>query len=351
MLYTSLYKKHKDLDAKLVEFNGFIMPLNYNDGIVSEVFSVRKDVGMFDVSHMGRIIIEGKDSRKILSKFLCVSLDDFDIGKSKYTIFLNKECQIVDDLIISNMDGNTFLLVVNASNRSKIINIISSNIDYGSNVNLIDDTSHTSMIAVQGPKSSEVLPVIKTINKYEIKKTFIDKYEVTISTTGYTGEEGCEIICSNEDVSHIWDFLYKKKVNPCGLGARDVLRLEVSLPLYGNELNLKTNPFEVNLGRFIDFSNKDLLSYEKLYSLSQNEKQKKLVSFKMISRGIPRKDCKIYNGGKNIGFVTSGTFSSNLGLGIGLAFINDGDIEIGRKILIDIRGKILDAEIAKRRFI
>ena len=268
MLYTSLYKNHKNLDAKLVEFNGFMMPLNYKDGIVSEVISVRKNVGMFDVSHMGRIIIGGKDSKKIISKFLSIDLDDFDIGKSKYTIFLNKECQIVDDLIISNLDGNTFLLVVNASNRSKVIKTISSNIDYGSDIQIIDDTSITSMIAVQGPKSSEILPVLKTIDKYQIKKTFIDKYEVTISTTGYTGEEGGEIICSNADAPHIWNLLCEKKVNPCGLGARDVLRLEVSLPLYGNELNLETNPFEVNLGRFIDFSNKDLLSYEKLYSLS-----------------------------------------------------------------------------------
>ena len=130
MLYTSLYKNHKNFDAKLVEFNGFMMPLNYKDGIVSEVISVRKNVGMFDVSHMGRIIIGGKDSKKIISKFLSIDLDDFDIGKSKYTIFLNKGCQIVDDLIISNLDGNTFLLVVNASNRSKVIKTISSNIDF-----------------------------------------------------------------------------------------------------------------------------------------------------------------------------------------------------------------------------
>jgi len=351
LLYTSLYKNHKNLDAKLVEFNGFMMPLNYKDGIVSEVISVRKNVGMFDVSHMGRIIIGGKDSKKIISKFLSIDLDDFDIGKSKYTIFLNKECQIVDDLIISNLDGNTFLLVVNASNRSKVIKTISSNIDYGSDIQIIDDTSITSMIAVQGPKSSEILPILKTIDKYQIKKTFIDKYEVTISTTGYTGEEGGEIICSNADAPHIWNLLYEKKVNPCGLGARDVLRLEVSLPLYGNELNLETNPFEVNLGRFIDFSNKDLLSYEKLYSLSKNKLQKKLVSFRMISRGIPRKDYKIYDEEKIIGFVTSGTFSSNLGLGIGLGFICDGNIKIGRKISIDIRGKAQSAEIAKRRFV
>ncbi len=351
MLYTSLYKNHKNLDAKLVEFNGFMMPLNYKDGIVSEVISVRKNVGMFDVSHMGRIIIGGKGSKKIISKFLSIDLDDFDIGKSKYTIFLNKECQILDDLIISNLDGNTFLLVVNASNRSKIIKTISSNIDYGSDIQIIDDTSLTSMIAVQGPKSSEILPILKTIDKYQIKKTFIDKYEVTISTTGYTGEKGCEIICSNADAPHIWNLLYEKKVNPCGLGARDVLRLEVSLPLYGNELNLETNPFEVNLGRFIDFSNKDLLSYEKLYSLSKNKLRKKLVSFKMTSKGIPRKDYKIYDGEKIVGFVTSGTFSSNLGLGIGLGFICDGSTKIGRKISIDIRGKTQSAEIAKRRFV
>ncbi len=351
MLYTSLYKNHKNLDAKLVEFNGFMMPLNYKDGIVSEVISVRKNVGMFDVSHMGRIIIGGKGSKKIISKFLSIDLDDFDIGKSKYTIFLNKECQILDDLIISNLDGNTFLLVVNASNRSKIIKTISSNIDYGSDIQIIDDTSLTSMIAVQGPKSSEILPILKTIDKYHIKKTFIDKYEVTISTTGYTGENGCEIICSNADAPHIWNLLYEKKVNPCGLGARDVLRLEVSLPLYGNELNLETNPFEVNLGRFIDFSNKDLLSYEKLYSLSKNKLRKKLVSFKMTSKGIPRKDYKIYDGEKIVGFVTSGTFSSNLGLGIGLGFIFDGSTKIGRKISIDIRGKTQSAEIAKRKFV
>lgn len=351
MLYTSLYKNHKNLDAKLVEFNGFMMPLNYKDGIVSEVISVRKNVGMFDVSHMGRIIIGGKGSKKIISKFLSIDLDDFDIGKSKYTIFLNKECQILDDLIISNLDGNTFLLVVNASNRSKIIKTISSNIDYGSDIQIIDDTSLTSMIAVQGPKSSEILPILKTIDKYQIKKTFIDKYEVTISTTGYTGENGCEIICSNADAPHIWNLLYEKKVNPCGLGARDVLRLEVSLPLYGNELNLETNPFEVNLGRFIDFSNKDLLSYEKLYSLSKNKLRKKLVSFKMTSKGIPRKDYKIYDGEKIVGFVTSGTFSSNLGLGIGLGFISGGSTKIGRKISIDIRGKTQSAEIAKRRFV
>jgi len=350
MLFTSLHENHKSLDAKLVNFNGYMMPLNYKNGIVSEVVSVRKDTGMFDVSHMGRIIIKGKDARKIISKFLCINLDNLDIGKSKYTIFLNEECQIVDDLIISNIDGNTFLLVVNASNRIKIVNIISSNIHYSSDINLIDETNSTSMIAIQGPKSLEVLPFLKTMEKYEVKKTFIDKYQVTISTTGYTGESGCEIICSNEDAPHVWDLLYEKKVNPCGLGARDVLRLEVSLPLYGNELNLETNPFEVNLGRFIDFSNKDLLSYEKLYSLSKNGLKKKLVSFKMISRGIPRKDYKIYHGEKNIGFVTSGTFSSNLGLGIGLAFINDGETNIGRKFSVDIRGKMQGAEIVKRRF-
>ena len=351
MLYTNLYENHKSLNAKLVDFNGYTMPLNYTNGIVSEVISIRKNVGMFDVSHMGRITIKGKDARKIISKFLCINLDNLDIGKSKYTIFLNEECQIVDDLIISKVDGDTFILVVNASNRIKIVNIISSNIDDDSDINLTDDTDLTSMIAIQGPRSSEILPVINTIEKYQIQKTFIDKYEVIISTTGYTGEEGCEIICSNEDAPHIWDLLYEKKVNPCGLGARDVLRLEVSLPLYGNELNLETNPFEVNLRRFIDFSNKDLLSYEKLYSLSKNKLQKKLVSFRMISRGIPRKDYKIYDEDKIIGFVTSGTFSSNLGLGIGLGFICDGNIKIGRKISIDIRGKAQSAEIAKRRFV
>ncbi|MFL2665598.1 MAG: glycine cleavage system aminomethyltransferase GcvT [Dehalococcoidia bacterium] len=351
MIFTSLYKKHESLGAKLVDFNGYMMPLNYKNGIVSEVVSIRKDVGMFDVSHMGRIVLEGTDAKKILSKFLCANLDNLDIGKSRYTIFLNNECQIVDDLIVSNMTSNTFLLVVNASNRNSIVNIISSSIEHGTDINFRDDTNHTSMIALQGPRSSEILPVIKTIEKYEIKKTFIDKYEVIISTTGYTGEDGCEIICSNENVANIWEFLCDKKVNPCGLGARDVLRLEVSLPLYGNELNLETNPFEVNLGRLIDFSNKNLLSYKKLYSLSKKESQKKLVSFKMTSRGIPRKDYKIYNGEKTIGFVTSGTFSSNLGLGIGLAFISDGDTKIGRKISIDIRGKMQGAEIAKRRFV
>ena len=345
---TSLYNEHIKLGAKLVDFAGFNMPINYPKGIKSEYESVRNNVGVFDVSHMGQIRIIGKDAKSFLSLITTNDIDKLIIGDAQYNLICNKDGGIKDDIIVYMLDNVEFLLIVNASNSEKIYNwLLEFKLD---ELNIINETSDHSLIAVQGPKSREILEEIFgekiKLNFYKHKNFGYESDEVLLSRTGYTGELGFEILGNHRTIINIWIRLIQSKVEPCGLAVRDILRMEMKYCLYGNDINEDRNPLEAGLKWVCNLNKADFIGNK---FLSKDISQK-LVCFKMIDRCIPRKGYIIYDNDLNeCGIVTSGTFSIGLNYGIGLGYVNAN--LINKDIFIDLRNKKYKGTIVKPPFI
>ena len=349
---TSLYKQHEKLNAKIVPFAGYLMPVNYDKGISSEYKSVRKSVGMFDVSHMGFISIEGEKSSEFLNHITINNVCKISSGCAQYSVICNESGGCVDDVIIYKRDVSSYFLIVNASNIIKDFEWLIEQNKY--NVNISNNSEKFSILAVQGPNSRQTLidafnVDIKNLEFYKFMICRLFSSEIIISRTGYTGELGYEILADKETINKIWDALLNLNVAPCGLGVRDILRIEMKYCLYGHELNNTINPISAGLNWVLD---KDKSSFIGKGNIENeiNFPSKRLICFKMIDRGIPRENYLVYQGNTQIGYVSSGAFSIGLKLGIGLAFI-DLKLKFGSLILIEIRGKLLNAEIVKPPFI
>lgn len=354
---TTLTPTHEALSAKMVPFAGFNMPVQY-EGINIEHETVRKAVGVFDVSHMGEFLIEGEHALDLIQKVSSNDASKLTIGKAQYSCLPNDDGGIVDDLIIYKIKENTYLLVVNASNIEKDWNWIQSKNDVGATMrNLSDDYS---LLAIQGPKAIEAMQSITSHDLSAIKfynfvvGDFAGIENVIISATGYTGSGGFEIYCKNSEVKQIWDNVFKAGadygIKPIGLAARDTLRLEMGYCLYGNDINDTTSPIEAGLGWVCKF-NKIFTNSEALEAQKKNGLERKLVAFELDERGIPRHDYNIVdNNGNKIGVVTSGTMSPSLGKGIGLGYVPLVFAEVGRKINIQIRKKTVSATVIKLPF-
>ena len=353
MKKTALYNQHIQLNAKLVPFAGYEMPIMY-DKINKEYEAVRQSSAMFDVSHMGQIKITGKDAEKFIQKLTINNVKHIEAFEAQYSAMCNLDGGIIDDLIIFKFSIEDYIIIVNASNKNKVLDWI-DNYKKSFDICILNMNDEYSLIALQGPKSRDVLQKICSdeikIKFYNLIKTQLLKEDVILSRTGYTGELGFEILAKHNSIIKIWDYLLNNNIAPAGLAVRDILRLEMKYCLYGNDINESINPLEAGLSWILDLDKKDFLGKEKLLLAKENKLQKRLCGFIMNDKAIPRKDYIIYNGDEKVGVVTSGTHSPSLSKGIGLGYIKMGAHHIGSSILIDIRGKMMKATIAKTPFI
>ncbi len=352
---TCLLDEHKSASAKIVPFAGFEMPVQYK-GIIAEHTIVRTNVGVFDVSHMGEFIVSGKDAVSYLNFLVPNDISKInEPGKGLYTQICNKNGGTVDDLIIYNL-GDKFLVVVNASNIDKDWDWFNEN-KIGFSISLENKSDYYSLLAVQGPKAEETLSKVLSIdlNTLKLHKYFeIKKYNnLLIARTGYTGEDGFEIFTESEkDTIKLWQDLLNAGVAPCGLGARDTLRLEVAYPLYGHELDDETSPLEAGLGwtvkldKVSDFIGKNILVKQKQEGL-----KKKLICLRINDKLIARQGYKVFNKeNKEIGIVVSGSQGITVGFPIATAYISPEYSEVGKELLVNIRDKMISATIVQRPF-
>ncbi len=358
MKNTALSQTHEKLGAKMVPFAGYNMPVSY-EGVNAEHETVRKGVGVFDVSHMGEFLIEGPNALDLIQKVSSNDASKLTVGKAQYSCLPNETGGIVDDLIVYRVKEETYLLVVNASNIEKDWNHISKyNKEY--NAEMKDLSEKYSLLAIQGPKAVEAMQSITSVDLEQIKfynfvvADFAGIDHVIISATGYTGSGGFEIYCKNTEVKQVWDKVFeagaKYGIKPIGLAARDTLRLEMGYCLYGNDITDETSPFEAGLGWITKFT-KDFVNSEALAKEKEHGPKQKLVAFELDDRGIPRQGYDIVDGqGKTIGKVTSGTMSPSLGKGIGLGYVPNIFTEIGSKINIQIRKNAIPATVVKLPF-
>jgi aminomethyltransferase len=337
---TPLHDRHVALGARMVPFAGWEMPVQY-EGVIQEHRAVRADAGAFDVSHMGEIEVEGPHALELLQSLLSNDLDRLGPGEAQYTLLTNERGGIVDDLIAYRLDEFRFLLVVNASNRDADFRWIKANEISGSDVRDVSD--HYALIAVQGPHAVEKLGLAPA-KQFTFSEERIDGVESMVNRTGYTGEDGVEILCMAEDAGTLWDAILARGVTPCGLGARDTLRLEASLPLHGNDIGPDTDAIEAGLGWTCAVDKKDFTGAGELRRIKEEGPARKLVSFVMEEKAVPRQGMPIVKGG----VVTSGSHSPMLDAGIGMGYVPTSHAEPGNQLTIDVRGKLRRARIVKR---
>lgn len=345
---------HVKLGGKMVPFAGYNMPVRYSSDI-EEHKTVRKGVGVFDVSHMGEFAIKGPHALDLIQRVTSNDASTLVDGQAQYSCLPNENGGIVDDLIIYKIKDNNYLAVVNASNIEKDWNWISKYNTKGAEMKNISDD--ICLFAVQGPKAVEALQKLtktdlKSIKYYHFAKgAFAGVADVIMSNTGYTGAGGFEIYVNKNDAEKVWHAIFKAgkpfDIKPIGLGARDTLRLEMGFCLYGNDIDDTTSPLEAGLGWITKFT-KDFTNSSNLKKQKEQGISRKLVGFKMIDRGIPRHDYAIKDANGNvIGKVTSGTMSPMLGIGIGLGYVSTQYAHPGSDIFIDVRGKSLKASVSK----
>ncbi|MBX2840191.1 MAG: glycine cleavage system aminomethyltransferase GcvT [Flammeovirgaceae bacterium] len=349
---------HEELGAKMVGFAGYNMPVRYSSDI-EEHKTVRENVGVFDVSHMGEFIVRGPKALDLIQKVTSNDASKLFIGKAQYSCLPNNDGGIVDDLLVYKIEEEEYLLVVNASNIEKDWNWIKQH--NTENVEMIDVSNKTSLFAVQGPNATKVLQKLTDVKLEEMgyytftKGKFATYDDIIISATGYTGSGGFELYVPNPVAKEIWNKIFEAgkefDIKPIGLGARDTLRLEMGFCLYGNDITDTTSPLEAGLGWITKFT-KDFINSNNLKKQKEAGITRKLVGFKMIDKGIPRSHYPILNlEGEQIGEVTSGTMSPMLGIGIGMGYVEKSLSKIDTEILIGVRNRQLKAVVSKPPFI
>jgi len=347
MKKTLLHNQHIKLNAKMVEFSGFEMPVYYT-GITEEHQTVRTNAGLFDVSHMGQIIVSGKGSEDFLQNILVSDISTLSVGCAQYTVMCNEEGGIIDDLLVYRYIDR-YMLVVNAGNLEKDLNWMEVN--NNKNISLEDKTSEIILLAVQGPDSGKIVSEIfgnevETLPFYQFFISDNNKFLFTVSRTGYTGELGYEIYCQAENGIFLWNEILNKGnkygIVPAGLGARNLLRMEMKYCLYGNDIGESTNPYEAGIGWVVSIEKKYFIGMDALKK-AKNTHSRKLICFQMNDKAIPRKGYKITKNGNEIGVVTSGGFSSIIKAGIGLGYV-EKKIKYS-EIEINIRGRLKTALI------
>ena len=347
---------HKEIGGKMINFSGFNMPVQYT-GVIDEHNAVRNNIGVFDVSHMGQIFVSGDNASKLLQYITSNDVDLLYPGKVQYTCFPNTTGGIIDDLLLYKISDENYLLVVNASNIVKDLNWIIKHNSFGC---IIEDKSNEySLLAVQGPKSIDVLQNIINSDLTNMKYyTFIIESisninNVIISRTGYTGEIGFELYVKNNYVEQLWNLIFSLSddIKPIGLAARDTLRLEKGYCLYGNDINDTTSPIEAGLGWITKFNN-DFVNSIDLKSQKEGNIKKKLVGLELIDKGIARKDYNILDEASNIvGVVTSGTMSPTLNKPIAMGYVSTEHLLSNKYVFIEIRNKLIKAKISTLPFV
>ncbi len=357
---TTLTKIHEALNAKMVPFAGYNMPVSY-EGVTVEHATVRNAVGVFDVSHMGEFLISGEDALPLLQWVCSNDISKIKVGGAQYNCFPNATGGIVDDLIVYRIKEDQYMLVVNASNIDKDWEWINSqNEAKAFNATLRNVSEGYSLLAIQGPKAIEAMQSLTEVDLSDIKfytfkvAPFAGLENVIISATGYTGSGGFEIYCKNEEVEQLWtkvlDAGADYGIKPIGLAARDTLRLEMGYCLYGNDIDDTTSPLEAGLGWVTKFT-KDFVNSDTLKTQKENGLQQKLIGFELNDRGIPRQGYNIVDeNGTKIGHVTSGTMGPSVEKGIGMGYVDIAFAKADSKIFIQIRKKTIPATVVKTPF-
>jgi aminomethyltransferase len=336
---TPLHDRHVALGARMVPFAGWDMPVQYA-GVISEHRAVRNDAGLFDVSHMGEFEVEGPRAQELLQRLLSNDLGRVSPGQAQYTLLTNERGGIVDDLIVYRLEECRYLLVVNASNTEADYAWLKEREVSGSDVR--DVSSDHALLAVQGPRAIERL-ALPPAPPFSFAQADIDGIEVMVNRTGYTGEDGCELLCMTEDAGALWDGVIARGVTPCGLGARDTLRLEACFPLHGNDITPDTDAISAGLG-WTCALDKDFTGADELRRIKAEGSRRRLVPFVMVDRAIPRQGMAIEGGGE----VTSGTHSPMLDVGIGMGYVPRDRAEVDTELSIDVRGRTRRARIATK---
>jgi aminomethyltransferase len=339
LLRTPLYERHVALGARLVPFAGWEMPVQY-EGVIPEHRAVREDCGVFDVSHMGRFEFEGPKVPAALQRLLSNDIEKVDVGGAQYTLLTNETGGIIDDLIVYRVEGGRFFLIVNAGNREADFEWIEGH--GGAGTDLRDKSDEFALLAVQGPRSLERLGLDEA-PPFTFSMGEVAGIEVMVNRTGYTGEQGVELMVMAEDAVALWDAVVERGAKPCGLGARDTLRLEVCYPLHGNDIGPDTDAISAGLG-WVCGLDTDFTGVEALRRIKDQGPERKLVAFVMQEPGIPRQGMSIEEGGE----VTSGSHSPMLDRGIGMGYVPAEHTEPGTELTIDVRGKPRRAELVKK---
>jgi aminomethyltransferase len=327
---TPLHDRHVALGARMVPFAGWEMPVQY-EGVIQEHRAVREDAGAFDVSHMGEIEVEGPRARQLLQSLLSNDLDRLEPGGAQYTLLTNDGGGIVDDLIAYELDPFRYLLVVNASNRAEDLTWLKEREVPGSDVRDVSD--EYGLIAVQGPQALERLE-LPTAPAFTFAEGEVAGVTCMVNRTGYTGEEGVELMVMAEDAGELWDVVLDRGVTPCGLGARDSLRVEVCYPLHGNDIGPESDAISAGLG-WVCALDKEFTGVEQLRRIREAGPERRLTAFVMEERAVPRQGMPILEGGE----VTSGTHSPMLDLGIGMGYVPAPLAQPGTELTIDVRGR------------
>jgi aminomethyltransferase len=354
---TPIYEKHCEMGGRIIDFGGWALPVEFT-GVIDEHEQVRTAAGLFDVSHMGEIIVKGPDATQFISNLITNNITGAEDYQTIYSPMCYSNGGVVDDLLVYKYSNQYYLLVVNAANIDKDFEWMKENLI--DQVEIENVSEIYAEIAIQGPKSEEILQELTMTSLEEIKffhfkpHVMIDGREAIVSRTGYTGEDGFEIYIKSEDAAALWEKILKvgrdKGLIPVGLGARDTLRFEAALPLYGHELSKDISPIEAGLGRFVKLEKDSFIGREALIKQKEEGVKRKLVGFEMIERGIPRNEYDVQIQGRNIGYVTTGSFSPSLKKNIGLALIEADYALEGTELDIVIRGKTIKAKIVKLPF-
>jgi aminomethyltransferase len=338
LLQTPLHDRHVELGARIVPFAGWEMPVQYT-GVIPEHRAVRTNAGVFDVSHMGELEVEGPRAGELLQRALSNDLD-ISPGEAQYTLLTNEDGGIVDDLIVYRMGECSYLLVVNAANRETDYVWLKEREMRGSDVRDVSDDC--ALLAVQGPRAIERLG-LPPAKPFTFAETTLDGVEVMVNRTGYTGEDGCELLCMTDDAVRLFDAVLERGVVPCGLGARDTLRLEVCYPLHGNDIGPDTDAISAGLG-WVCYLDKEFEGVDVLRRVKEEGPDERLVAFVMEEKAIPRQGMAIEGGGE----VTSGTHSPMLDVGIGMGYVPAAQAKPETELTIDVRGRPRRARVVKK---
>jgi aminomethyltransferase len=350
---TPLLAAHQALNARMVGFGGWLMPIQYQ-GITSEHEAVRQRVGMFDISHMGKFSLTGTDVLAALQPLVPSDLSVLQPGQAKYTVLLNENGGVIDDLIIYYQDPNAAILIVNAATTAKDWAWFTQHLD-SQTLTLTDWSTEQILLAVQGPQAIATLQsltdaTLTDIPIYWHKKITLMGQPAWVGRTGYTGEDGFEVMVPAATGQALWAKLLELGVQPCGLGARDTLRLEAAMALYGQDVTEEITPLEAGLNWLIHWEKGNFIGKQVLLQQKESGLKRQLVGLQMEGRNIARHDYPVLSDGENIGIITSGTFSPTLGYAIALAYVPPAYAKVGQVLSVEIRGKACPAEVVKRPF-
>ncbi len=357
MKTTPLYEKHVELKGKIIDFGGWALPVEYS-GIIPEHEAVRNKAGLFDVSHMGEITVKGEDAEKYLQMIVTNDISVLNDNQIAYTPMCYQDGGVVDDMLVYKYSSTDYLLVVNASNTQKDFEWLLSQ-SFG-NVDIKNVSDEYAQLALQGPEAQTIMQKLSSVDLNLIEfyhflgDVNVGGFSTIVSRTGYTGEDGFELYFKADDGPKMWDLILEAGKEhglvPAGLGARDTLRFEAALPLYGQEIDKDITPLEAGLGFFVKLNKEDFIGKEALAKQKSDGLKRKVIGFEMVDRGIPRSHYEVFADVRKIGYVTTGSFSPTLKKNIGLALIEAEYAKEGTEIEISVRNKNLKAKVIKKPF-